>query len=199
MPTYRWRSTTNPSGAFQQLMAKIVSGIRGVEVFLDDILVHSKTLEEHIRILHMLFRQLREYGFHLRVEKCRFYQDEQTSTTTALQTFQTNGRCYDLWPMTCYKHRRNPSTAYRSNRQILRSHIDQLRSATEEAAPDTEPLSIFFEDFWLDSFEHQWSELPINRQYPREQLKISLIRIMSQLPYMFPKKQCQAMKNSSPY
>ncbi|XP_062698486.1 uncharacterized protein K02A2.6-like [Aedes albopictus] len=63
-------------GAFQQLMAKMVAGLRGVEVFLDDILVHSKTLEEHNRILHMLFRRLREYGFHLRVEKCRFYQDQ---------------------------------------------------------------------------------------------------------------------------
>ncbi|XP_062713039.1 uncharacterized protein K02A2.6-like [Aedes albopictus] len=63
-------------GAFQQLMAKMVAGLRGVEVFLDDILVHSKTLEEHNRILHMFFRSLREYGFHLRVEKCRFYQDQ---------------------------------------------------------------------------------------------------------------------------
>ncbi|XP_062541442.1 uncharacterized protein K02A2.6-like [Armigeres subalbatus] len=63
-------------GIFQQLMSKMVSGIRGVEVFLDDILVHSKTLEEHNRILNMLFRRLFEYGFHLRAEKCRLYQDQ---------------------------------------------------------------------------------------------------------------------------
>ncbi|XP_055633543.1 uncharacterized protein K02A2.6-like [Toxorhynchites rutilus septentrionalis] len=59
-------------GAFQQLMAKIVSGLRGVEVFLDDI--HSKTLVDHNRIIHMLFNRLRDYGFRLRVEKCRFHQ-----------------------------------------------------------------------------------------------------------------------------
>ncbi|XP_055632916.1 uncharacterized protein K02A2.6-like [Toxorhynchites rutilus septentrionalis] len=49
-------------GAFQQLMAKMVSGLRGVEDFLDDILVHSKTLVDHNRIIHMLFNRLRDYG-----------------------------------------------------------------------------------------------------------------------------------------
>ncbi|XP_055620280.1 uncharacterized protein K02A2.6-like [Toxorhynchites rutilus septentrionalis] len=63
-------------GAFQQLMAKMVSSLRGVEVFLDDILVHSKTLVDHNRIIHMLFNRLRDYGFRLRVEKCRFHQDQ---------------------------------------------------------------------------------------------------------------------------
>lgn len=46
-------------------------------------------------------------------------------------------------------------------RQVLRLHIDQLRSVTEEAVPKTEPLSILFDDFGLDSFEPQRSELPV--------------------------------------
>ncbi|XP_055622468.1 uncharacterized protein K02A2.6-like [Toxorhynchites rutilus septentrionalis] len=46
----------------------MVSGLRGVEHFLDDILVHSKTLVDHNRIIYILFNRLCDYGFRLRIQ-----------------------------------------------------------------------------------------------------------------------------------
>ncbi|XP_058456315.1 uncharacterized protein K02A2.6-like [Malaya genurostris] len=54
----------------------MIVGIEGVENFLDDFLIHSKDREQHDRILEKLFTRIREYGFHIRPEKCSFYKDE---------------------------------------------------------------------------------------------------------------------------
>lgn len=53
-------------GAFQQLMAKMTAGLEGIDVFLDDIIVHSENEEKHFAALNALFKRLREYGFRLR-------------------------------------------------------------------------------------------------------------------------------------
>ncbi|XP_062709595.1 uncharacterized protein K02A2.6-like [Aedes albopictus] len=63
-------------GAFQQLMHTMIAGIEGVEVFLDDFILFSKTKEQHYETLCTLFNRLQEYGFRLKLEKCHFYQDE---------------------------------------------------------------------------------------------------------------------------
>lgn len=43
-------------------------------MFLDDLIVFSKTLEEHDRWLLQVLTRLREYGLKLSPEKCRFFQ-----------------------------------------------------------------------------------------------------------------------------
>ncbi|XP_055527551.1 uncharacterized protein K02A2.6-like [Wyeomyia smithii] len=63
-------------GAFQQLMAKMIAGLEGVDAFLDDIIIHSEDEEKHYAALTALFKRLRDYGFHLRLDKCRFNQKE---------------------------------------------------------------------------------------------------------------------------
>lgn len=48
--------------------------LKEVLVFLDDIIVFSKTLEEHeVRLMKVLAR-LREFGLKLSPEKCTFFQ-----------------------------------------------------------------------------------------------------------------------------
>ena len=42
----------------------------GIEVYLDDILVHAKTKEEHDALLHSVLERLEENGFHLNASKC---------------------------------------------------------------------------------------------------------------------------------
>ncbi|VDL83597.1 unnamed protein product [Nippostrongylus brasiliensis] len=56
-------------GIFQQIMNKMVSGLRGVATYLDDILVCGKTELEHKENLLALFGRIEEYGFKLRLEK----------------------------------------------------------------------------------------------------------------------------------
>ena len=59
-------------GAFQRIIDSMVAGIPGVKPYLDDILVSGKTQAEHDQRLIEVLKRVREYGFHLRIEKCRF-------------------------------------------------------------------------------------------------------------------------------
>ncbi|XP_062709570.1 uncharacterized protein K02A2.6-like [Aedes albopictus] len=59
-------------GAFQRIIDSMVAGIPGVKPYLDDILIAGRTKEEHDRNLYAVLNRIREYGFHLRLEKCRF-------------------------------------------------------------------------------------------------------------------------------
>nr|XP_049462823.1 uncharacterized protein K02A2.6-like [Anopheles coluzzii] len=59
-------------GAFQCIIDSMVAGISGVKPYLDDIFIAGRTKEEHDRILYAVLERVREYGFHLRLEKCRF-------------------------------------------------------------------------------------------------------------------------------
>lgn len=67
---------TNAPSTFQRLMEKCMGDInlREVLVFLDDIIVFSKTLEEHEARLTKVLSRLRENGLKLSPEKCRFFQ-----------------------------------------------------------------------------------------------------------------------------
>ncbi|XP_058456624.1 uncharacterized protein K02A2.6-like [Malaya genurostris] len=47
-------------GAFQQLMNTMIADIEGVESFLDDLMVYSKTVEEHHAILTVLFNRMQQ-------------------------------------------------------------------------------------------------------------------------------------------
>ncbi|XP_055604705.1 uncharacterized protein K02A2.6-like [Uranotaenia lowii] len=59
-------------GAFQRIIDCMVAGIPGVKTYLDDILVSGRTQEEHDRNLDATLGRIRDYGFHLRIEKCHF-------------------------------------------------------------------------------------------------------------------------------
>ena len=45
-----------------------------VIVFLDDILIYSKTKEEHEEHLRLVMQVLREHQFYAKLSKCSFYQ-----------------------------------------------------------------------------------------------------------------------------
>ena len=67
---------TNAPSTFQRLMEKCMGDIhlREVLVFLDDLIVFSKTLEEHEARLTNVLNRLRENGLKLSPEKCSFFQ-----------------------------------------------------------------------------------------------------------------------------
>ena len=44
-------------------------------VYLDDILIYSKTQEEHDIHVRQVFKRLREYGLYAKLEKCSFDQN----------------------------------------------------------------------------------------------------------------------------
>ena len=57
--------------SFQRLMDKVCRGLPFVTVYLDDVLIHSSTGEEHEAHLHLVFQRLAAAGLTLRGKKCR--------------------------------------------------------------------------------------------------------------------------------
>jgi hypothetical protein len=76
--TYQYRvmpfGLKNAPATFQKLMARVLTGLLGryVHVYLDDIIVYSRSYEEHVTHLRQVFERLREYGLRCANAKCRF-------------------------------------------------------------------------------------------------------------------------------
>jgi RNase H-like domain found in reverse transcriptase/Reverse transcriptase (RNA-dependent DNA polymerase)/Integrase zinc binding domain len=64
----------NAGQTFQRLMDQVLRGLDYCFVYLDDVLVASSTMEEHLEQLEVVFSRLREAGLLLNREKCVFGQ-----------------------------------------------------------------------------------------------------------------------------
>ena len=60
------------TGIYQQLMDTMLSGIDGVSAFLDDIIIGGSTVEICLERTRKVFQRLKDYGFTLKSEKCKF-------------------------------------------------------------------------------------------------------------------------------
>ena len=67
---------TNAPATFQALMNTIFQPLlrNGVLVFVDDILIYSKTLEYHLALLEQVFNILQQHQLLLKRSKCSFAQ-----------------------------------------------------------------------------------------------------------------------------
>ena len=63
---------TNAPEIFHQLMVDLLKGIAGVEVYIDDVLIHAKTLDEHDARLEAVLERLAEAGITLNKAKSVF-------------------------------------------------------------------------------------------------------------------------------
>ena len=62
----------NSAATLKRAMKKLLNGLNNVEFYWDDILVHTRTWEEHIKALQELFRRLLAAGMTIRPTKCLF-------------------------------------------------------------------------------------------------------------------------------
>ena len=69
---------TNAPAVFQRMMDKVLAGLIGriVMVYLDDIVIYSRSEEEHVQHLELVFARLREAGLRLKPTKCFFGLEE---------------------------------------------------------------------------------------------------------------------------
>ena len=59
-------------GSFQRMMELTVSGVPNVIVYIDDLLVHTSSHEDHINILQKVFNRMRNANLKLNPAKCEF-------------------------------------------------------------------------------------------------------------------------------
>jgi hypothetical protein len=69
---------TNAPAFFMNLMNSVFMDYldKFVVVFIDDILIYSKSEEEHVDHLKMVLRRLQEYQLYAKLSKCEFWIDE---------------------------------------------------------------------------------------------------------------------------
>ena len=68
----------NAPATFQRLMQVVLTGLEGKScfVYIDDILVFSKTFEDHLHHLTQVLERLRKAGLTLKPRKCCFLRKE---------------------------------------------------------------------------------------------------------------------------
>jgi len=96
---------TNAPATFQGIMNLIFAVLlrKGVLVFMDDILVYSKTLAEHVKLLQQVFEILRLHKFYIKLSKCSFAQGEveylgHIITGAGVSTEPTKIQAVQGWP-----------------------------------------------------------------------------------------------------
>jgi hypothetical protein len=77
---YEW--ITSPMGllgcpaSFQRMMEMILEKIKNVIVYIDDVLIHSKTHDQHLESLEQVFQRLSKFGMKINLDKCFFGNTE---------------------------------------------------------------------------------------------------------------------------
>jgi hypothetical protein len=69
----------NAPATFQALMNSILVDLIAqaeVAVYMDDILIYSRNLEHHRKIVCKVLKRLQEYDLYLKPEKCEFEKQE---------------------------------------------------------------------------------------------------------------------------
>ncbi len=54
----------------QQVMINLMRGIKGLQVYIDDMVIYTKTFNEHVSVLRKVFRRLKETCLLLKTKKC---------------------------------------------------------------------------------------------------------------------------------
>ena len=68
---------SNAPAIFQELMSVVLQDLSSFAVaYLDDILIFSPTIDDHLNHINTVFQRLRMHGLRLKLKKCSFLQSE---------------------------------------------------------------------------------------------------------------------------
>ena len=63
---------TNAPSSFQRVMNTVLGDLPCVQVYLDDIIVHSTDVTQHMADLRTVLDRLRKHKFFVKLRKCSF-------------------------------------------------------------------------------------------------------------------------------
>ncbi|KAJ3639222.1 hypothetical protein Zmor_004090 [Zophobas morio] len=88
----------NAPSTFQDLTDRVFHGLKWscVLVYLDDLIIYSKTSQEHLEKLELVFQRLREANLKLKTEKCVFFA-EQVKILGHIVLFVEQSRVTDVF------------------------------------------------------------------------------------------------------
>ena len=66
----------NSAATFTRLMRKVLHGIKNVDCYIDDIVIHTSSWEEHLDVLKQVLERLHEAGLKVKASKCMFGDDQ---------------------------------------------------------------------------------------------------------------------------
>ena len=66
----------NAAVTFNRVMRKMLDGVQNIDHFIDDMLTHTATWDDHINALKDLFQRVRKAGLAIRPTKCYVGYDE---------------------------------------------------------------------------------------------------------------------------
>lgn len=107
-----WESNRLPFGlvnapaTFQRLMEKCLAGIhlKDCLIYLDDIVVFSKTFSEHLERLEAVFQRLADHGLKLKPSKCHLFRQQccylgHIVSAEGIQTDPEKTKALQNWPI----------------------------------------------------------------------------------------------------
>ena len=66
----------NAAATFNRVMRKILDGVQNIKHFIDNVLTHTATWDDHIKALKDLFQRVRKAGLTIRPTNCYVGYDE---------------------------------------------------------------------------------------------------------------------------
>ena len=94
----------NAAQTFQRFIDDVCRDLNFVFIYLDDILITSSSLEEHLQHLHMLFQRLYDHGHVINPAKCEFGKSEvsflsHTISEAGIRTHITRVEAVRMFPV----------------------------------------------------------------------------------------------------
>jgi hypothetical protein len=151
---------TNAPAAFMDLMHKIFHDLLdwGMVIFLDDILIYSKSADEHERLLREVFTRLRENKLYAKESECELWRTEVTFLGHVINKHGVSMEASKIAAVTQWPRPKDPSDI-RSFLGLAGFYRRFIHRFFHIASPLTDLLVKGAKFEWLDAHEHAFQPL----------------------------------------